>query len=162
VGLVLGYAYGDSPVVVPDGAPVPAEDPIHYVPSASPGSLLPHAWLEDSTSLYGRLGQGFTLLADAGVLAGVPADAAFAAVLAAGARQGIAVTVAAVGPSDDGTRLSELVGADAVLVRPDQHVAWRGSSADAAAAALSVAAGWVPSSPAEAEPRSSRVNAFIP
>jgi 2-polyprenyl-6-methoxyphenol hydroxylase-like FAD-dependent oxidoreductase len=162
VGLVLGYAYGDSPVVVPDGAPVPAEDPIHYVPSASPGSLLPHAWLEDATSLYSRLGQGFTLLADAGALAGVPADAAFAPVLAAGVRQGIAVTVAAVGPSDDGTPLCELVGADAVLVRPDQHVAWRGSSADAAAAALSVAAGWVPSSPAEAEPRSSRVNAFIP
>ncbi|MDQ0693092.1 FAD-dependent monooxygenase [Arthrobacter sp. W4I7] len=162
VGLVLGYAYGDSPVVVPDGAPVPAEDPIHYVPSASPGSLLPHAWLEDATSLYSRLGQGFTLLADAGALAGVPADAAFAPVLAAGARQGIAVTLAAVGPSDDGTPLSELVGADAVLVRPDQHVAWRGSSADAAAAALSVAAGWVPSSPAEAEPRSSCVNAFIP
>ncbi|MDQ0675205.1 2-polyprenyl-6-methoxyphenol hydroxylase-like FAD-dependent oxidoreductase [Pseudarthrobacter siccitolerans] len=162
VGLVLGYAYRDSPVVVPDGAPVPAEDPIHYVPSASPGSLLPHAWLEDATSLYSRLGQGFTLLADAGALAGVPADAAFAPVLAAGDRQGIAVTVAAVGPSDDGTPLCELVGADAVLVRPDQHVAWRGSSADAAAAALSVAAGWVPSLPAEAEPRSSRVNAFIP
>jgi 2-polyprenyl-6-methoxyphenol hydroxylase-like FAD-dependent oxidoreductase len=162
VGLVLGYAYIDSPVVVPDGAPVPAEDPIHYVPSASPGSLLPHAWLEDATSLYSRLGQGFTLLADAGALAGMPADAAFAPVLAAGARQGIAVTVAAVGPSDDGTPLSELVGADAVLVRPDQHVAWRGSSADAAAAALSVAAGWAPPSPAEAEPRSSRVNAFIP
>jgi 2-polyprenyl-6-methoxyphenol hydroxylase-like FAD-dependent oxidoreductase len=162
VGLVLGYAYGDSPVVVPDGAPVPAEDPIHYVPSASPGSLLPHAWLEDATSLYSRLGQGFTLLADAGALAGVPADAAFAPVLAAGARQGIPVTIAAVGPSDGGTPLSELVGADAVLVRPDQHVAWRGSSADAAAAALSVAAGWAASSPAEAEPRSSRANAFIP
>ncbi|MGX1163019.1 2-polyprenyl-6-methoxyphenol hydroxylase-like FAD-dependent oxidoreductase [Arthrobacter sp. SLBN-100] len=162
VGLVLGYAYWDSAVVVPDGAPVPAEDPIHYVPSASPGSLLPHAWLEDATSLYSRLGQGFTLLADAGTLGGVPAATAFAPVLAAGARQGIPVTVSAVGPSDDGMPLSELAGADAVLVRPDQHVAWRGSSADAAAAALSVAAGRAPSSPAEAEPRSSRVNAFIP
>ena len=141
LGLVLGYAYADSPAVVPDGAPVPAEDPIRYVPSASPGALLPHAWLPDSTSLYSRLGTGFTLLADAGELGGVPAERAFVDVLEAGVRQGIPVTVAAVGPSADGTPLSELWGAAAVLVRPDQHVAWRGGSPEAAAAALSVAAG---------------------
>jgi hypothetical protein len=160
LGLVLGYAYGDSPVVVPDGSPVPAEDPIRYVPSASPGALLPHAWLADYTSLYTRLGQGFTLLADAGSLGGVPEASAFAEVLETGARQGIPVTFAAVGPSDDGTSLSELWGADAVLVRPDQHVAWRGSSAGAAAAALSAGAGWAPTS--ETELRSARVDAVIP
>jgi 2-polyprenyl-6-methoxyphenol hydroxylase-like FAD-dependent oxidoreductase len=142
LGLVLGYAYGDSSVVVPDGSPVPAEDPIRYVPSASPGALLPHAWLEDATSVYSRLGQGFTLLADAGAPGGVAAAEAFAPVLDAAARLGIPVAVAAVGPFDDGTPPSELWGADAVLVRPDQHVAWRGSSAEAAAAALSTAAGW--------------------
>ena len=60
------------------------------------------------------------------------------------------MTVAAVGPSGDRTRLSELWGADAVLVRPDQHVAWRGNSAAAAAAALSVAAGRLPRLPQEA------------
>jgi 2-polyprenyl-6-methoxyphenol hydroxylase-like FAD-dependent oxidoreductase len=157
LGLVLGYAYADSPVVVPDGSPVPAEDPIRYVPSASPGALLPHTWLAGGTSLYSMLGQGFTLLADAGALAGagaladagaragMPEASAYAEVLEAGARQGIPVTVAAVGPSEEGTPLSELWGADAVLVRPDQHVAWRGSSAAAAAAALSIAAGRAPS-----------------
>ena len=56
--------------------------------------------------------------------------------------RGIPVTVTAVGPSDDGTPMAELWAADAVLVRPDQHVAWRGSSAEAAAAALAIAAGW--------------------
>ncbi|WP_314216018.1 FAD-dependent monooxygenase [Pseudarthrobacter equi] len=150
LGLVLGYAYTGSPLVVPDGLPVPPEDPIHYVPSASPGSLLPHAWLAKSFSLYSALGPGFTLLADAGALGGVPADEAFAPVVEAAARQGIPVTVAAVGPSDDGTRLSEQWGADAVLVRPDQHVAWRGNSAEAAAAALSIAAGRLPGSRREA------------
>ncbi|HJV97493.1 MAG TPA: FAD-dependent monooxygenase [Arthrobacter sp.] len=148
LGLVLGYAYGDSPLVVPDGSPVPAEDPIRYVPSASPGALLPHAWLARSTSVYSLLGSGFTLLADAGALAGVPVSQTFASVLDAAARQGIPVTVAAVGPSDDGTPMADLWGADAVLVRPDQHVAWRGSSAEAAAAALAVAAGWGAASPA--------------
>ena len=100
LGLVLGYSYADSPLVVPDGLPVPAEDPIHYVPSASPGALLPHAWLADGTSLYNHLGTGFTLLADAGALAGVPAAEVFAPVLAAAARTGVPVTVAVVGPSD--------------------------------------------------------------
>ncbi|MFF2029168.1 FAD-dependent monooxygenase [Arthrobacter sp. NPDC058192] len=170
LGLVLGYAYGGSPVVVPDGSPVPAEDPTRYVPAASPGALLPHVWLGDGTSVYSRLGQGFTLLADAGTLDGVPAEHVFAPVLDAAARQGIPVTVAAVGPSDDGTPPSELWGAAAVLVRPDQHVAWRGSSAEAAAAALAVAAGWTaPRAPAPrgAEPqdqheRKTRVSAVIP
>jgi 2-polyprenyl-6-methoxyphenol hydroxylase-like FAD-dependent oxidoreductase len=178
LGLVLGYAYGDSPVVVPDGLPGPAEDPIRYVPSAAPGALLPHAWLAESVSLYSLLGNGFTLLADSGSLGGVPAAELFAPVLTAGARQGIPVTVAVVGPSDDGTHPSQVWGAAAVLVRPDQHVAWRGSSAAEAADALSVAAGWARSplggtSPAEqaAPPetaassettRSARVDAVIP
>jgi 2-polyprenyl-6-methoxyphenol hydroxylase-like FAD-dependent oxidoreductase len=160
LGLVLGYAYGDSPVVVPDGSRLPAEDAIRYMPSASPGALLPHAWLADSTSLYSRLGQGFTLLADAGELGGVAEAEVFAPVLEAAARQGIPVTVAAVGPSDDGSPLSALWGAAAVLVRPDQHVAWRGSTAEAAAAALSVAAGWAPASVNES--RSTHADAVIP
>jgi hypothetical protein len=170
LGLVLGYAYSGSPLVVPDGCPVPAEDPIRYVPSASPGALLPHAWLDDGTSVYSRLGQGFTLLADAGTLGGVPEEQIFVPVLDAGARQGIPVTVAAVGPSDDGAPPSELWGAAAVLVRPDQHVAWRGSSAEAAAAALAVAAGWTApqtSAPDSAKSqdqheRKARVSAVIP
>ncbi|HKU04156.1 MAG TPA: FAD-dependent monooxygenase, partial [Arthrobacter sp.] len=123
LGLVLGYDYGGSSVVVPDGSALPGEDPIRYVPSAAPGALLPHAWLADSRSLYSALGAGFTLLADAGALGGVRAAEFFEPVLAAGARQGIPVTVTAVGPSDDGTHLAELWGATALLVRPDQHVA---------------------------------------
>ncbi|MDQ0770940.1 2-polyprenyl-6-methoxyphenol hydroxylase-like FAD-dependent oxidoreductase [Pseudarthrobacter defluvii] len=170
LGLVLGYAYEGSPVVVPDGLPVPDEDPILYVPSAAPGALLPHAWLADSFSLYSALGAGFSLLVDAGSLAGVPAGEAFAPVLAAAARQGIPVTVTAVGPTEDGTPLSQLWGAGAVLVRPDQHVAWRGDSATEAAAALSVAVGWasgfhteIPEETAPSiETRSTRVDAVLP
>ena len=160
LGLVLGYSYADSSLVVPDALPVPAEDPIHYVPSANPGALLPHAWLADGTSLYSHLGTGFTLLTDAGALAGVPADTFFEPVLAAAARTGIPVTVAVVGPSDDGTYLSQVWGAGTLLVRPDQHVAWRGNSAPAAGAALSVAAGWSPTSLEST--RSARVDAVIP
>lgn len=149
LGLVLGYSYSGSPLVVPDGAPVPAEDPIRYVPSACPGALLPHAWLDGGTSLYDVLGHGFSLLVDSTVPDHLPPERAFAPVIAAAAGHGIPVTVTAVGPSEDGTPMAELWAADAVLVRPDQHVAWRGSSAEAAAAALAVAAGWGATNPFE-------------
>jgi 2-polyprenyl-6-methoxyphenol hydroxylase-like FAD-dependent oxidoreductase len=159
LGLVLGYSYSESPLVAPDGAPVPAEDPIRYVPTASPGALLPHAWLDGTTSLYDVLGPGFSLLVDGTVMGGLPPEQAFAPVITAAAGHGIPVTVTAVGPSDDGTPMAELWAADAVLVRPDQHVAWRGSSAEAAAAALAVAAGWGTAEPFE-QPKE-RTNAAV-
>ena len=162
LGLVLGYEYSSSPLVVPDGSPVPAEDPIRYVPSASAGALLPHTWLDRSTSLYDILGPGFTLLVDAGSLAGVAAQEAYGPVLAAAARHGIPVTVAAVGPSDGGTAMATHWQADAVLVRPDQHIAWRGTDPAEAAAAIGVAAGWPLAAPSQDPDRSSRVRAVIP
>ncbi|GAA1768621.1 FAD-dependent oxidoreductase [Pseudarthrobacter sulfonivorans] len=142
LGLVLGYTYAASPLVVPDGSPVPAEDPIRYTPSAAPGALLPHVWLDDSTSVYDVLGVGFTLLADAPSLAGAAVEDAFAPVLTTAAALRLPLTVAALGPDRNGVPLADTWAADAVLVRPDQHVAWRGTSAGAAANALRIAAGW--------------------
>ena len=161
LGLVLGYAYGSSPLVVPDGLPVPAEDPVSYVPSASPGSLLPHAWLDATTSLYDLLGTGFTLLVDRERLAGRAAGQAYAAVAAAAAVHGIPLAVVAVGPDHSGTAMASHWQADAVLVRPDQHVAWRGTDPANAAAAMGVAAGWPQAAPSEDPDRSSRVQAVI-
>jgi 2-polyprenyl-6-methoxyphenol hydroxylase-like FAD-dependent oxidoreductase len=160
LGLVLGYSYAASPVVVPDGSPVPAEDPIRYIPSASPGALLPHAWLEGPTSVYDVLGDGFTLLVDAGALAGAAVEDRYAAVLAAAAGQRIPLTVAAVGPDRNGVPVADLWAAEAVLVRPDQHVAWRGSSAEAAAQALNIAAGWSRAETLEIQ-ESSHVSAVV-
>jgi hypothetical protein len=162
LGLVLGYTYGRSPVVVQDGLPAPAEDPIRYVPDAGPGALLPHAWLDGGTSLYDVLGAGFTLLVDGGSLAGEHPDAAYAAVLAAAGRHSIPVQVLAVGPDENGDALSRRWGAPAVLVRPDQHVAWRGSDAGDAAAAIGVAAGCSVALPTDEQDRSSRVSALLP
>ena len=139
LGLVLGYNYASSPLVTDDGTPVPAEDPIHYTPSAHPGCLLPHAWMTDGTSLYDRLGRGFTLI----TLPGVKAD--IAPVAAVAAEHGIPFQVLALGDLDvegDPQQLRDRWAADLLLVRPDQHVAWRGADAHTAAAALTRAAGW--------------------
>ena len=44
----LGFAYGDSPAVVPDGTPAPPRDPTgrEHVQAARPGHRLPHAWFD--------------------------------------------------------------------------------------------------------------------
>ncbi len=139
LGLVLGYNYAGSPVVTGDGTPVPPEDPIHYTPSAHPGCLLPHAWMTDGSSVYDHLGTGFTVIA----LPGAQPDTR--PIEAAAAEHGIPLTVLALGEGDvEGTtqELRDRWGADLLLVRPDQHVAWRGADSTAAAAALSRAAGW--------------------
>ena len=115
LGLVLGARYDDSPIVVPDGTVPPAEHPTDYVPSACPGGLAPHLWLDDGSSLYDHFGLGFTLLAAAGAAnAQAVADAA--------ARQNIPLTILALGDE----RLPGLYQARYALIRPDQHVAWRG------------------------------------
>jgi 2-polyprenyl-6-methoxyphenol hydroxylase-like FAD-dependent oxidoreductase len=112
LGLVLGYSYHDSPIVITTDPP-PAFDVVHYTPSTAPGSRLPHAWLEPGHALFDDLGRGFTLLHPCG------ADTAQVAQFeSAAARRGIPLTVtpAPAGEPDE----------PFLLVRPDQHIAWRG------------------------------------
>jgi 2-polyprenyl-6-methoxyphenol hydroxylase-like FAD-dependent oxidoreductase len=131
LGLVLGYDYPDSPVVVPDAGPRPAPQVVTYTPSTHPGARLPHTWLPDGTSIYDLLGDGFTL-----VRLAPTADAA--PFLDAAARAGVPVRLL------DLVHLPKLrarYGADLLLVRPDQHVAWRGTADADADAVLDVVTG---------------------
>ena len=65
LGLVLGCGSADSPLTTGDGTAAPPRDPIAYRPSAVPGCLLPHVWLDEQTSVYDVLGPGLTVLVDA-------------------------------------------------------------------------------------------------
>jgi 2-polyprenyl-6-methoxyphenol hydroxylase-like FAD-dependent oxidoreductase len=118
LGLVLGYDYPDSPVVVPDGSRHEELPVSTYRPSGHPGARLPHAWLPDGTSVYDLLGSGFTLLRFA-------AGADGTALLDAAGRARVPLTVLDLAHLPG---LRDLYEADLVLVRPDQHVAWRGSA----------------------------------
>ena len=71
LGVVLGYRYKDSAVILPDGTEPPAEHSMAYRPSAYPGCVAPHLWLEDGSSLYDHFGRGFTLMA---TRCGLPSD----------------------------------------------------------------------------------------
>jgi hypothetical protein len=117
LGVVLGYHYGDSPIVVPDGSTCPEGDFREYRPSARPGCLAPHLWLSDGSSLYDALGPGFTLLM-------TQAGRDVSRLLTIVERMRVPLKVLA--PAH--TRLRDLYQADFVLIRPDQHVAWRGNS----------------------------------
>jgi 2-polyprenyl-6-methoxyphenol hydroxylase-like FAD-dependent oxidoreductase len=126
LGIVLGSRYEDSPIIVSDGSEPPPEHFMLYVPSAHPGCLAPHLWLADDSSLYDHFGDGFTLLVTAGE-AGQAAD--FSARAAA-----LDIPLTVLAPAD--RRLPARYGARFALIRPDQHVAWRGDALPADAAGL--------------------------
>jgi 2-polyprenyl-6-methoxyphenol hydroxylase-like FAD-dependent oxidoreductase len=116
LGTVLGLCYASSPIVVADTGRVETAERGEqgYIASSGPGCLAPHAWRADGHSLYDLFGAGFTLLHRAG------ADMA-AALVEADAR-GISITIVALEGDDE----FELYPTQLTLIRPDQHVAWRG------------------------------------
>ncbi|MFZ0091955.1 MAG: FAD-dependent monooxygenase [Solirubrobacteraceae bacterium] len=119
--LVLDIAYEDSPAIPGDERPPPpgADGPRR---SAVPGARLPHAWLAPGRSLYDELGEAMTLL----VLAdNLQADAE--SIVAAARDRNVPLKVLVLPASD----LQRRFDAGLVLVRPDQHVAWRGDHAPA-------------------------------
>jgi hypothetical protein len=119
LGVVLGARYDGSPIVIADGAPPPDEKE-RYVPSDVPGGRAPHLWLDDrrgaGSSLFDRLGTFFTLLRFAG------ASQDTARIEAAARRAGVPLDVLDI----DHPQARDLYQGKLVLIRPDQHIAWRG------------------------------------
>ena len=118
LGIVLGMRYADSPIVVDDGSEPPPDHFMLYVPSAHPGCLAPHLWLADGSSLYDHFGEGFTLL----VTDGDPRAAD--EFVAAAAERRVPMKVLAL-PDQ---RLRARYEKRFIVIRPDQHVAWRGDA----------------------------------
>ncbi len=122
LGLVLGYQYDASPVIIDDGTPSLPERQ-DYEPTARPGARLPHLWLPDGASLYDRLGNGLSLLR-------LRDDADVVPFIESATAHSVPLTVIEL----RGQTIEEVYGASLLLVRPDQHVAWRGTSVDRATA----------------------------
>ena len=117
LGVVLGYCYKGSPVIVDDGTGEQWTRSRDYRPSAAPGCLAPHRWLDGDTSLYDLFGEGYTLLA-------LDPDAGQAAAGDEAAATGTPLKIL----EHDDPALRTLYGAALTLIRPDQHVAWRGDA----------------------------------
>jgi 2-polyprenyl-6-methoxyphenol hydroxylase-like FAD-dependent oxidoreductase len=117
IGIQLGARYDGSRIVVPDGTSPPTDDPTIYRPSACPGGRAPHLFLGRGDSLFDHFGPGFTLLRLAG-------DGDISPLARAAAARGIPFATFDV-PLRQGRDLYE---ADLALIRPDQHIAWRGDA----------------------------------
>jgi 2,4-dichlorophenol 6-monooxygenase len=125
-GLQLGVSYATG-ALVPDGseAPAPSNPVREYIPTSRPGSRLPHAWVEKDGVQCSVLDlvamDGFTLIA--GADGGAWAEAADRC-------GGVPVRCLVAGrdfadPAGHWRRVCEIGTRGALLVRPDQHVAWR-------------------------------------
>lgn len=141
LGTVLGARYGRSPILPDTAEPGMARDGRHYEPSSEPGCLAPHLWRSDGRSLYDLFGAGFTLIAHAEVPAHQTAPVRAEATAIGAPVTNVQLEIG------EGRRLYP---AALTLVRPDQHVAWRGDHWEAGA--LWRAAGHDPSTVARTEP----------
>jgi 2-polyprenyl-6-methoxyphenol hydroxylase-like FAD-dependent oxidoreductase len=120
-GIELGYRYTGSPVICAEpGASSDSDDGVdagpldRYLPTTAPGSRPPSVFLDDGTALFDLFGDGFTLISFTDTDVSGFTDAA--------AEAGMPLEVVEI--RDD--RVRRLYERDLVLLRPDQHVAWRG------------------------------------
>jgi hypothetical protein len=135
-GIELGYAYSGSPVVCAEAGTDIPDDPVRYVPSTAPGVRLPSVLLRDGVPIFDCLGRWFTL-----ICVGVPPSGPL---VAAAAKHRMPLEVL----QTDERKLTEVYSSGLLLVRPDQHIAWRGRACEdfrAAEAIVACVLGWAQS-----------------
>ncbi|GAB5509172.1 MAG: FAD-dependent monooxygenase [Hyphomicrobiales bacterium] len=132
-GVEMNQRY-KSTAIVTDGQMEPAfelDAELHYQPTTWPGARIPHAWVFDQEggkhSTLDLVGRGqFT------ILTGINGEPWVQAAETVGKALGLDIRTQVIGPRrdiidhhGDWARAREVNEAGCVLVRPDQHVAWR-------------------------------------
>jgi 2-polyprenyl-6-methoxyphenol hydroxylase-like FAD-dependent oxidoreductase len=115
-GLNFGYFYDRSPIIHYDGAEPPAYSMGTFTPSTVPGCRAPHLWLADGSSLYDVLGPGYTLFR-------FDTTRGTDELEQEATRQKLPLRVRDIEATDTAPYDRKLV-----LVRQDQHIAWRGDA----------------------------------
>lgn len=138
-GVEMNQRYA-STAVIADGTKAPGDDidmELHYVPTTHPGARIPHVWVFDHAgkqhSTLDITGQGaFTLITSIGGEAWIDAAKKLAKAI------GITINTHVIGPrrdfedhTGDWARAREITDSGCLLVRPDQHVAFRAMKASA-------------------------------
>jgi hypothetical protein len=124
-GLNFGYYYERSPIIAYDDERPPEYTMGSITPSTVPGCRMPHFWVAPNVSVFDKLGPVYTLIR---FDPSVPTDRLIAAATAA--RVPLATLDVQPRRNDPAFRHALLI------VREDQHVAWRGDRVPADAVAL--------------------------
>ncbi len=114
-GIELDHRYRQSPIVCHE-CDEPEWRLRDYVPSTWPGMRAPHLFLEDGSAIFDRLGPWFTLVRFT--------DAPAQPLLDAARERGVPVDLLDIRDA----HARRIYERDFVLIRPDQHVAWRGDA----------------------------------
>ena len=122
LGVELGYRYNSS-IIVQGAGEEPEWDPSHYHPTTWPGSRPPHLFLSDGTALFGKFGKYWTLLIFA------KDDCGQQSLMQAAESLKIPFEKVDLSKEQLAKRLYEK---NLVLIRPDQHVAWRADKLNSA------------------------------
>jgi 2,4-dichlorophenol 6-monooxygenase len=132
-GVEMNQRY-KSAAVITDGLKAPGkgiDKELHYVPTTSPGARIPHAWVFDKKgkqhSTLDICGKGaFTLIT------GIGGEAWVEAAKSAAKKHGLTINTRVIGPRRDyedhggeWAAAREISDSGCILVRPDQHVAFR-------------------------------------
>ena len=133
-GVEMNHRY-NSDAIAGDGTPEPEfarDHELYYAPTTWPGARLPHVWLveegrDDLVSTLDLVGQGrFT------VLTGINGRAWADAAERVATETGVEVVAHVIGPGEryfdtfgEWATIREIGEDGCLLVRPDQHVAWR-------------------------------------
>ena len=116
-GLNFGYFYDRSPIIAYDGEQAPSYTMGAFTSTTVPGCRAPHVSVEGRRSLYDTMGPDYTLLR-------LDPTTHVAGLVAAAAQRGLPLVVLDVRSHE----APEFYRHKLVLVRPDQHVAWRGDA----------------------------------
>lgn len=116
-GLNFGYYYDQSHIIAYDDEHAPAYGMDQFTPTTVPGCRAPHFWLPNGQSFYDVLGPEFTLLR-------LDRSVSVAPLQTAAAQQQMPLHLLDLDP----TWVDPSYRHKLLIVRPDQHVAWRGNA----------------------------------
>jgi len=117
LGIELGYSYAGSSIVCNNAEDQYVDDALRYYPTTTPGYRPPGVYLEDGTAVFDLFGPGFTLL-------NFNPDAHDVSIIQDTARS-LDMPLKLCVLRD--LHVKELYKYDLLILRPDQHVAWRGN-----------------------------------
>ncbi|KAI3553349.1 FAD binding domain-containing protein [Colletotrichum abscissum] len=130
LGIEMGYRYNSHIIVhQEDDGSEPPSDPRCYTPTTWPGGRPPHIFLSDGTAIFDRFGKHWSLLCF------TDTDVGQCHLIQAANDLGLSLSLINL-PGEAQART--LYERNLVLIRPDQHVAWRAETVNSPAIADTV------------------------